>query len=91
MPFSSFRFQRAATSVAGPDLRGERPGLAAQGEIFARPHIWPRAHDQRQMGEAPVIHLVDHGPVGGDDEEFALDLPEREGLALDESDRDLAG
>jgi hypothetical protein len=74
---------------AGADAAPERPRRLQERQVLLHPPFGLLADHEGQVGEAPVAQPVDHGAVGRHHEEFAAELPDRVGLALDERDGEL--
>src|SRR5215216_4660493 len=75
----------------GADAAFQRPRRLDQGEVVPGVEVRLLADDERQIGEARLVEGVDDGAVGRDDEELAVLLPQRVGVALDEGDDELVG
>ena len=83
MPLSILSVQRRpATRVPARIAALERAGGVEQREVVLGAGVGVLADHERQVDEALVLHQVDDGAVGGDDEELAVVLPERVRLAL---------
>ena len=80
MPLSILSVQRRPeTSVPARMRLFSGPAASSRARYSCVRAVRFLADDERQVGEALVLHLVDHGSVGGDDEELAVALPQRMG------------